>query len=460
MNSSVYTSTAEQVTVIEKENGGDLIEYMWGACTSPFGGLRCRDGHPQRYQTERITIEVGNERLTSTPEVWCSHHDCVQAVLDFAESASVKATELGLPLILVLPFTSAFTSEIVRLKTLVTKAARSNITLQWDQHISLSSAGLSSVYKDGWPSEVEQMGKVTQQWQADASQQRPAGIRTVVLEENGDQKWNVDIHGLRRALNHAQVVSALQRVPAPEPLPTPLRDDSTDDLHWASKARRKAAHKLPAGWRRPPMSQTVMSTQANCLQADGQNYYAEPPDPHANSWDQGTLFYNAKGEIWGQPTFWSAQLMASSHLPNVIHTDVSGLDTANASHWLPTKPRRVPPRQTPTNWSAPVGLDVISLADASGTRLTVRVVNPQNYTISANVNITSPAISTMNELGHQTATIATLTARSANEANTAQHPDAVMPVYSSTRVIKVGGKALISGLRFPNGSLTVIELSL
>ena len=91
------------------------------------------------------------------------------------------------------------------------------------------------------------MGEATQHW---APAVYPTGIRTVVLEENGNQQWGIDIHGLRRGLNHAQVVAALQRVPSP------------DGVH----------------------SQAVMSTQANCLQADGQNYYCPPPDGHANSW--------------------------------------------------------------------------------------------------------------------------------------------------------------------------------
>ena len=56
------------------------------------------------------------------------------------------------------------------------------------------------------------MGAVTRQW---APAAYPDGIRTVVLEENGDQEWGVNIHGLRRAINHASVAAGLQRVPAP-----------------------------------------------------------------------------------------------------------------------------------------------------------------------------------------------------------------------------------------------------
>ena len=35
------------------------------------------------------------------------------------------------------------------------------IQLSWDQHIGLSSSGLSSVYKAGWPAAARSMGKLT-----------------------------------------------------------------------------------------------------------------------------------------------------------------------------------------------------------------------------------------------------------------------------------------------------------
>ena len=103
-------------------DGGELVEYLWGGCDTKLGGLRCRDGHPQPYQTERVTIEIGNERLTAVPGIWCedpqrgnTKGDCVQAVLTFARSAAKKARELGphfaKDLTMVLPFTPPFDAE-------------------------------------------------------------------------------------------------------------------------------------------------------------------------------------------------------------------------------------------------------------------------------------------------------------------------------------------------------------
>jgi len=448
------------ITVNEKDDGGELVEYLWGGCESLWGGLRCRDGHPQPYQTERVTIEIGNERLTAVPEIWCedpqrgnTKGDCVQAVLTFARSAAKKAAELGphfaKALTMVLPFTPPFDAEDGRLRTLVSEAAHAGLELQWDQHIGLSSAGLSSVYgnasyvhdpsfsrRDGhwlsWPGVMDRMGRVTQQWQENATQAGAQGIRAVVLEENGDQEWGVDIHGLRRGINHAQVLAALQRVPAPG-------SDGLEAL--ASAARRRAAHQLP----RPPPAQIVMSTQANCLQADGQNYYARPPDGHANSWDQGTIFYNAAGEIWGQPTFWSALMMAESHLPYVVQTTTPAADGSQAvseseSRWLPKQPQ---------NWSVPPGLDVIALRDEEATRLTIRIVNPQPHDISAAVRFSGLAGS-----APQHARRSVLTGSSLEAANTALHPHAVEPTHSTVAVTQGATEELI----FPNGSFTVLQI--
>jgi hypothetical protein len=242
--------------------------------------------------------------------------------------------------------------------------------------------------------------------------------------------------------------------------------------HWASQIRRKAAHTLPplaAAWKRPSRglheshhgpdhlppaaSQVVMSTQANCLQADGQNYYCPPPDGHANSWDQGTIFYNSAGEIWGQPTFYSAQMMSKSHQPYVVQSEYrDSANTATETMSDADEQRRRSSMSTPTpaNWSTPTGLDVISLRSQDGTALTIRVVNPQSHPITAVVQwgrtfVPPPGAS---------ATVSMLTSVvGLNDSNVAGDQQRVVPKLT-TRAVHAEG--LLTPLRFPNGSFTTI----
>ena len=55
-------------------------------------------------------------------------------------------------------------------------------------------------------------------------------------------------------------------------------------------------------------SQVQFVGQADCLQAYLQNH-APGCDPRTdrrkcNSWDQGTVFFDNAGRVWGQPTFY------------------------------------------------------------------------------------------------------------------------------------------------------------
>lgn len=266
----------------------------------------------------------------------------------------------------------------------------------------------------------------------------------------------MNIHGLRRALNHAQVISGLQRVPSPVADP-PGGWDPALSKHWASRARRKAAHTLPVGWRRsnPPPSQVAMSTQANCLQADGQNFYCPPPDGHANSWDQGTIFYNSAGEIWGQPTFWSAKMMSESHQPYVVHSEFhnDSISTRNNTASSAVQgPSETPPPPTPANWSTtPEYLDVIVLRSHSGSALTIRVVNPQPHPISATIQWGG---SFTPRPGSHTV-VRTLTSGCLNDSNNAVDQMRVVPKVTE---IAVAADALTAPLLFPNASFTVITI--
>jgi hypothetical protein len=282
------------------------------------------------------------------------------------------------------------------------------------------------------------MGETTKQWAPSAY---PSGIRTVILEENGDQSWGVNIHGLRRALNHAQVVAGIQRVPSP--------------------ARALSARGSELAHPRP--SQVVMSTQANCLQADAQNYYCPPPDPHANSWDQGTVFYNSALETWGQPTFWSAKMMSESHQPYVVQAEfrsANGTTSASMGELGPISAAlagRGTERATPAppaNWSIPVGLDVIALRSRDGTALTIRVVNPQPTPITATVHW--GASFTPPSAAKASAVVSSLTSRSLNDSNTAAQQNRVVPKVTRAEVVPHG---LAAPLRFLNASFTTIVVS-
>ena len=434
----------------EKDDAAGFIEYLWGDSTTPGGALRHRDGHPEPFQTENVWFQTGNERAP-TRNPWCTDGNCTAADLSFALAAHGKAKELGLAssLRIVLAYTAAFSPvKSAQLRRLVVALGEAEIeNLTWDQHIGLSSTGLSSVYEGGWPAAARSMGETTQEWAAAAY---PAGVRTVVLEENGDQQWGINIHGLRRALNHAQVVAGMQRVPSPEPRLDWRSTDAAAGKHWASKMRRKAAHTLPAGWRRsrdtPPPSQVAMSTQANCLQADGQNYYCPPPDGHANSWDQGTVFYNSQGEIWGQPTYWSAKMMSESHQPYVVHSEYR-----NATGTPVSSAAADAGGSTPANWSVPTGLDVIALRSRDGSALTVRVVNPQPYPVRATVewgDSFTPSDSS--------AVVSTLTStRGLNASNVATDQGRVVPQIVHSIAAAQG---LATPLLFPNYSFTVITI--
>jgi hypothetical protein len=73
-------------------------------------------------------------------------------------------------------------------------------------------------------------------------------------------------------------------------------------------------------------SQVVFVGQADCLQAYHQNH-APGCDPatdkrHCNSWDQGTVFFDNKGNVWGQPTYYSARMLTETHQPLVINVTV------------------------------------------------------------------------------------------------------------------------------------------
>ena len=419
------------VTLIEKDSGADFVEYLWGGPSTPFGALRAKDGHAARYQTEKVAFEIGNERQPTLRERWCvdtgrnNSGDCVQSWLDFAESAQAKALELGLAdkLVLILPFTPSFTSfaHDMRLKSLVHRAAEARMNILWDQHIGLSTscshpahypyAGycmLSSVY-EGWPQAMAQMANVTAQWRGGGGK---PGVRGVVLEENGDQIWGVNSHTLSRALNHAQTVAALQRVPSSA----------------------------------PNISQVAMSTQANCLQADQQNYYTSPPDGHANSWDQGGLFYNAQGTIWGQPQYFAAKMMAGSHLPIVVEAQTA------APTWTP----QTADFGVANNWSVPSGLDVIALHSRAPDKLTIRVVNPQNFTISSHVSWTGLRPT---DDGQWMAQATVLTSASLNDSNTAADTTRVRPTPLQAVALRADGMGLASPMAFPNGSLTIVTVS-
>jgi alpha-L-arabinofuranosidase len=138
-------------------------------------------------------------------------------------------------------------------------------------------------------------------------------IRFCVLEENGGR------HDLQRALGHARIVNTLQR----------LGDE------------------------------VLIDCPANCLQ---------PWQQHDNNWDQGQVFFTPDN-VWGQPPFYSQQMIARNYLPLCVQADFDNdaLDVtatrSNDSSVVVVKVVNLTPD--------PVATELTFATDLAATRLTV-----------------------------------------------------------------------------------------
>ena len=97
-----------------------------------------------------------------------------------------------------------------------------------------------------------------------------ADFKVAVFEENAGN------HQMRRALGHARMVGALERV--------------GDDVR--------------------------VVCAANCLQPDGQN---------DNGWDQGLLFLSPTG-VWGQGSYYVTQMISRNYLPLCVKATCGNAD--------------------------------------------------------------------------------------------------------------------------------------
>eukprot|EP01052_Picozoa_sp_SAG31_P026526 SAG31_NODE_2410_length_5752_cov_3.904803_3_plen_1028_part_00 len=299
------------LTLNELDDPEAVVEYLFGSSLTTAGGrLRSQDGHPLPYDMKRMMLEVGNERM---PGKGCAGEDCVGAFFNFTLRAQKRATELELgrlPLVLAIfpgwgSGSAQFNPDNAIQKAIVQRAYKAGLDLRWDQHVNGMAVNDPYLRLHGsianFPQSFFEMGKVTAIWQATANGTTsstgaagiPTGVRTVVFEENGTPGWTqgLNIHNLARGLGHAQNVLAFQRVPGPH-----------------------------------GRSQVVFVGQADCLQAYKQNH-GPGCDPktdkrHCNSWDQGTVFFDNRGNVWGQPNYYAAQMLAQSHQPLILNVTV------------------------------------------------------------------------------------------------------------------------------------------
>ena len=291
--------------------------------------------------------QIGNERMPGHSDA-CPRDDCVEAFFAFAMQAQAHANKLKLgqlPLVLALFAWGLFENDAADAalqKEIVQRAWQAGLTMQWDQHVN--GMAVNDPYEvpkghfTSFPWGFAEMGTVTAQWQAEVNTasaagkaRTPDGVRTVVFEENGAPGWQqgLNLHNLARALGHAQNVMAFQRVPGP---------------------RGK--------------SQVTFVGQADCLQAYQQNHdpgcVPGSKDAHpktCNQWDQGTVFFDQEGRIWGQPTYWASAMLSRSHQPLVVNVTLH----YNASIDPPAPPAPLLP---PPQYAAPLALDVHALRSA------------------------------------------------------------------------------------------------
>lgn len=91
---------------------------------------------------------------------------------------------------------------------------------------------------------------------------------------------------------------------------------------------------------------------ANCLQPGGQN---------DNGWDQGLLFLN-QSRVWGQPSYYVTQMMSESYQPLCVESYVDSYLNS---------------------------LDVTACRSEDGKKLSLRVVNLDQWDITADINLMS-----------------------------------------------------------------------
>jgi alpha-L-arabinofuranosidase len=165
------------------QDAADLVEYLNGPSTSPWGRRRAENGHPQPYRVRYV--EIGNEEALDGSRAEYAHY------LERFERlyAAMHPVDPDLQLVIAAwwrPEEPLVKQTVQRLNG---KAAL------WDVHVGGDGLG------DGRDADriFTQMQRLFQEWAPGTR------MRAAVFEENGNR------HDLQRALGHASILNATQR---------------------------------------------------------------------------------------------------------------------------------------------------------------------------------------------------------------------------------------------------------
>ena len=166
------------------QDAADLVEYLNGAATTPWGKVRAANGHPQPYNVR--WIEIGNEEVIGSDDAEGYQHYIERFKLLHAAMHAKDPT---------IQFVNAawWRPESPNMAT-VFKALEGMATY-WDLHVWADDARSGTrVDKD-----LAQMQSLFQQWVPGTK------TKVVIFEENGN------LHNMQRALGHATVLNATRR---------------------------------------------------------------------------------------------------------------------------------------------------------------------------------------------------------------------------------------------------------
>ena len=205
------------------------------------------------------------------------------------------------------------------------------------------------------------MGKWTEQWGY------PGGIRTIVLEENGDD------HDLARAIGHARNAFAFSRLG----------------------------------------EQVVVQCTANALQFVGCGCPHITPSPSVpgllrphgqgkcvcTHYDQGSVFFSkgpddsasangGRRSAWLQPLGWANHMLRASAQPRGVHIAVAPPPTAPDGATDPAA--GCDSGSSPSCWQESVSLDAMATTSDDGGTVVLRLVNKGSAPINASVSVSLP----------------------------------------------------------------------
>jgi len=166
------------------QDAADMVEYLNGAVSTPWGHRRAENGHPRPYGVRYF--EIGNEEVLGGDDASAYSHyiDRFQVLHD-----AMTARDPGIQLVIAAWWRPDSSNVERGFKALNGKAAC------WDLHVSADDA-LSGREVDR---QLTEMQSLFQKWAPGSS------LKVVIFEENGG------LHNLQRALGHATILNAVQR---------------------------------------------------------------------------------------------------------------------------------------------------------------------------------------------------------------------------------------------------------